>query len=152
VGRKKNEKSKKKKGHVRRSLPSHVPSGVRLISPPPGVKKMSEVMEEFIDPYLDEARTEHQLRELLSIATIAWNAALMPAAEQDALVEDVMATVPQESRPFFLNWLMELIRRKLAFFADNKRLILSYELTWNPDNPYISVMSSFPPGEQPPLP
>ena len=44
--------------------------------------KMSEVIENFIEPYMDLANTEENLRKLLTLAGLAWNTALFPKEER----------------------------------------------------------------------
>ena len=44
--------------------------------------KMSDVLEEFVEPYLEFAETEEAYRKLLSVAVVAWNVALFPEKGQ----------------------------------------------------------------------
>src|SRR4051812_46828121 len=55
-----------------------IPPGSKVVYEPAGREKMSEVLEDFIEPYRDMADGENALRKLLTLALLAWNAALLP--------------------------------------------------------------------------
>jgi hypothetical protein len=52
-----------------------------------GEVKMSEVLEEFVEPYLDFAQNRSQREKLFSIAVIAWNLAIMPGNERQPMID-----------------------------------------------------------------
>ena len=106
---------------------------------------MSDVLMEFLEPYEEYWENEEQLQKLLSVAVIAWNAALMPGGKRDDFLQDMEQAVPAEVRQDMRSIVLDLVRRKLAHFADIQRTIISYELTMTPDGPHLSVLSTLSP-------
>jgi hypothetical protein len=110
----------------------------------PGAEKMSGLLLELVEPYMDVATTEEALRKLLTVGMIAWNAALLPPAEGDKLIRDTEKTLPREARADFRTIIEPLIQRKLNRFAGNQRAILSFDLSMRPSGPFVQVMSTLP--------
>jgi hypothetical protein len=135
------KKEKKKSLKHRYARPQDDDGPVVLFSPR-GEAKMSEVLLDFIRPYEDTWETEEQFRKLILVAMIAWNATLMPDEEGKKLIEDALNGLPPEAQEDFLIIMRDLIGRKLEFFADNKRMILDYELRWGDGEPFLSVIST----------
>ncbi|MFM6135982.1 MAG: hypothetical protein ACKPCP_17815, partial [Sphaerospermopsis kisseleviana] len=54
---------------------------------PKGAIKMSDVLKQFVAPYLDTVHNLQQCKALLSLAAIAWNAAVMPESEQKTILD-----------------------------------------------------------------
>ena len=130
-----------KKKRLRSGIPS--PDEI-IIRDPPGMEKMSEVLEDFVGPHWDQAPTEEALRNLLNVAAVAWNAALLPSEEREKLHQKSQQMLPADQRDDFRAIVDSLIQRKLAHFADNRRAILSIDLTMQPTGPYLEVMSTLP--------
>lgn len=82
--------------------------GHKLVVTPRSSAKMSEVLWSFVEPYREFANTEEALRRLLTLAVLAWDAALLP----------------EEERPP----MDELIERKERYFSQYKRPIVDFEL------------------------
>jgi hypothetical protein len=63
-------------------------------------EKMSEVLEEFIEPYVESATTPEAYDKLIALAIIAWNAALLEETERQNLItrsiEAIRATAGKE--------------------------------------------------------
>lgn len=144
--RKKKDKGKKKKPGRQAKAP-HTPlapfGDVAIIRDPLGQVKMSEVLTEFIEPYSHTWRNEDELRKLLSIALVAWNASLVPPAEGEQLLRETTKTIPPDARRDYLSIVAEMMQRKLTHFAGNTRFIIDYHLTMRPSGPYLEVMSTF---------
>ena len=104
--------------------------------------KMSEVLLDFVEPYMESAATEEELRKLLTLASAAWNAALLPPTEREKIVRETEETLPAEVRHDYRAILEPLIERKQEHFAENRRGILNFELTMGPTGPYLRVMST----------
>jgi hypothetical protein len=119
----------------------------KFIRNPAGQVKMSDVLHEFIDPWIDMARTEDEMRKLLSTALVAWNTALLPAAERPALLSEFTATLPPELAADFDAVIREMIERKDRHFSQIRRKFLAYELVPDGDDYHISVMSTLPADE-----
>jgi hypothetical protein len=106
--------------------------------------KMSEVLWNFVEPYLNLAPTEKDLYKLLGVASLAWNAALLSPAERARFLETTGATLGLEAAAEFRAVMDELIQRKLDHFADIQRGIYDFTLTMNSNGPYLQVMSTMP--------
>src|SRR5262245_59914842 len=111
------QKKKPRRKQKNRPRPPHAPHHglpglVPLADLPAGAEKMSEVILDFVAPYWDLDKEGEQLNELLSLATVAWNAALVPRAERDAFIRPCLEAVPPEVRPDVQAFLEEMIRRK----------------------------------------
>jgi hypothetical protein len=132
------------RAHARRAIPNLLP-GAQLRIEPRGEQRMSEVLEAFVEPYLGLASTDNGQRVLLQIASLAWNAAILPEDERQALLDQVaersLPGFEGQAREELQDLLMNMIARKLALFDKNKRFILSVELT-SAEGGYLSVISS----------
>jgi hypothetical protein len=115
------------------------------VSPPPGVEKMSDVLEDFIEPYLDSIEGDDAYRKLLTLAALAWNAALLPEGRQEAMIDDVLSKgLPPGSDELAagLRSIVEgMVERKKAHFSSNRRAIISFELTDLGDQYHLTVAS-----------
>lgn len=120
----------------------------KVVVEPAGQVKMSEVMEDFVAPFLDLASTSEARKKLFAIAIFGWNLALMPESKRQQEVEKAVASICAgisdhqliEDTRLILN---DFIEHKLAEFPDYKRLILDFELREDRRGKmYISVMST----------
>jgi hypothetical protein len=120
------------------------PAGV--VIEPEGQAKMSEVLEQFVEPYLDYARTAEEHRKLFALAALAWNAALLPPGDREKMIGEVINAVfpadAQQDRADAREVIDTLMARKLAMFADNSRRIINYEITETADGFHLTVAST----------
>jgi hypothetical protein len=113
---------------------------------------MSLVLEQFVAPWVAEAARGKALEKLYSLATLAWNAALLPQEEQEATINKILdKSMPGSSfadRAAMREFIQAMIDRKHTHFADNQRVIASFNLTYHGSSYYLSVVSSLdlPPG------
>ena len=127
-----------------------IPPGTKVVIAPPGQEKMSEVLEDFVKPYLKIAHfSETALRKLYGMGMLAWNAALMPEAKRQEMIAKFMqlslSETSETDRMAFLEMLKTLIQRKERFFAANRRAILSFAITVvGPEDYHINVASTLP--------
>ena len=142
-------KKKKKRDRKRRPRPlgglsarSALPEGTVVIDTPAGHKKMSEVLMEFIEPYSEHGDTETRLRNLLSIAALAWNAGLLPERERPGVVDQIVNTAPPEVRSGLRFMVENMIHRKLSQFGSNKRIIAEFTVNFTGRKMNIHVLSS----------
>lgn len=144
--KKKKTSARKKRGRPPRHVPLNIdlPPNTKVISTPAGEAKMSEVLLEFLEPYSEFWGNEDQMRKLITLALVAWNAALAPPENRDVLLRDTLEAVPPDTREGLKVILGELMRRKWSHFADNKRVIFDYQLTMTPSGPYLQVVSMLP--------
>jgi hypothetical protein len=107
---------------------------------------MSEVLEDFVEPYRALAETEDDFRKLLHIGVLAWNAALMPDDRRRAFIDEMLeaglSRATGADRAQAREIVEMLVRRKLEHFAANRRAIVSFELTDTGDDYHLSVAST----------
>lgn len=128
-----------------------------VVIDPPGVARMSEVLEEFAEPIMKDCDDEHVIRSSFYFAAAAWNMALMPEEMLDKNVSEALDGLVSgddpEGRAVMREALMFLIHRKRTLFADNRRFILGIELKRTPTGFHLTVKSSLedarPPRERP---
>ncbi len=128
-------------------------ANVEMVIEPAGVIKMSDVLDDFIEPYKADDMTLSQHRNLLGIGVVAWNLAILDKPASDPTSGD--------TRPKILNQILKgmkkndpkfqkdieslidaMIARKKEFFADNQRHILSYQLEDLGTEFHLSVAST----------
>jgi hypothetical protein len=113
-----------------------------LVASPKGVAKMSEVLEEFVAPYLGHTRNHGEREKLFSIAIVAWNLSLMPEDERQQAIDQVLAGQSVLARQDTQEILDEMIARKQQYFTDNERLIVDFELQDRRNDWQLSVAST----------
>jgi hypothetical protein len=128
----------------RRPRPGSMPPDDLIIHDLPGAAKMSEVLLDFVEPYRQFAPTVEALRRLLTVAMVAWNAALLPPSKRDELIQSTAKAHPPEAREDYLAILEPLIQRKLAVFPNCCRAVLSFDLSMGPSGPHLQVLSTLP--------
>jgi hypothetical protein len=105
---------------------------IDMVISPSGVAKMSEVLENFVEPYLEFARNHQQRIQLFEIAVTAWNLALLPIDERQTVMAEAIAPILSSQTALVQHDFQEIvdgmIGRKLDYFAENKRFIMSFEL------------------------
>jgi hypothetical protein len=101
------------------------------------------VLLEFLEPWSEHWGNEAECRKLLSVGIVAWNAAVVSGSERENLIQSTLKAVPPEVRADLRTVLDEMVRRKEAHFASNRRMVISYDLSMTPTGPYLQVLSTF---------
>lgn len=114
----------------------------KLVPLPPGVEKMSEVLLRFIRPYERRATSEEDYQKLIGVATVAWNATLLPPHERQAALDTSLQRWFPEHRNDLELVIKELIHRKERYFRDYSRLIVHYQVTMIEDYVHLRVAST----------
>jgi hypothetical protein len=104
--------------------------------------KMSEVLEEFIAPYMEFAETEESFQKLVTIAVVAWNTSLLPRNEQTKTINDLLQSLPPETQADAKSIVRELMRRKRNYFGKIRRAIIDFEVTDTRDGFHLTVVST----------
>jgi hypothetical protein len=114
----------------------------------PGQERMSEVLEDFIEPYMDliDADSLDEFRKLVSMGALAWNLSLLPAErrgeEIDAFHAKWLPKSDKTTATDFRSLIEKMIARKLARFPNNRRFIMKFEVADQGDNFYLQVAST----------
>ncbi|RQW02016.1 hypothetical protein EH222_14145 [candidate division KSB1 bacterium] len=104
--------------------------------------KMSEVLEAFIAPYMEFAETEESFEKLVTIAVIAWNTSLLPRLAQTKSINDLLTSLPPETRTDAKSIVRDLIRRKRKHFGKIRRAIIDFEIADTRDGFHLMVAST----------
>jgi hypothetical protein len=103
---------------------------------------MSVVLLDFMEPILEYGKSDDELNNLLKMATAAWNAALFPPNTLEKCISEMFAGIPFWQRWRMKAAFMKMVRRKQELFADNRRMIIDYQLRSTKDGPRVSVVST----------
>jgi hypothetical protein len=157
---KKKSKRKRSRGpkqrsyaRLRRRLRQGPMDAYKLVADPKGQIKMSEVLEDFVEPYLEKVEdTLEAQTKLISVAVLAWNAALLPVEERREMLDDAVGKALKgasaKEKQGFREIVDTMIERKLAHFAEYGRAIIDFELTDIGSGYHLSVVSTMEgPGE-----
>ena len=119
--------------------------GVKFVENPEGYEKMSEILIEFVKPYLDNAKTYQRRQALFGLAVASWNMAILPEKERQKTLKNMLKKLDKHKDPELANdtqiLIEQFIERKLTLFADCNRLITDFELHERPGFVDISVAS-----------
>jgi hypothetical protein len=123
---------------------TELPGDTKLVIRRGGKEKMSEVLAEFIEPYVEHADSDDAYRRLLVIAIVAWNTALLPEERQQLAINDFLEGLDLGffERLEFISFIKTMMERKKTYFPDNKRFIINFELTDLGDSMHLSVAST----------
>jgi len=120
--------------------------GQKLVIMPSGQVKMSEVLADFVEPYMDSVDTEEAYRRLLTLALMAWNASFLPEEEQQDMIDRVLeAGIPvgnDELKAGLKGIVNMLLARKKAHFSQYTRNIIDFEVTDRGDSYQLAVVST----------
>ncbi len=107
-------------------------------------EKMSEILHEFISPYLRPEYNLQRRKSILGLAAIAWNSALLVDKQLnvDDFLEKSLIDHDAETKEDVKKFVHELIARKIEYFSDIKRLIVNFEITESGEEYNISVAST----------
>ncbi|MFQ5340717.1 MAG: hypothetical protein ACE5F6_04130 [Anaerolineae bacterium] len=151
----KSKRSKRKRGRGRaqkqkraRSLKSRLEKGPlrgqKVVYEPSGHVKMSDILDDFVEPYVGFTDTEEEYRELLSVAIVAWNASLLPEEDRQDMIDSIIEGMPaltEELEEDFREIVKELMERKRRHFSEYRRMIIDFELTDTGSGYHLTVAS-----------
>lgn len=111
---------------------------------PKGEISMSDAVSKLIEPYKDDAPDYNSFRNLVSFACLSWNAANLPAKEQDDLINKMVGLSHGSAgdRLELLGLTTELIERKKRLFPNVSRMIVDFKVTEQGDDFHIAIAST----------
>ncbi len=104
--------------------------------------KMSEVIEDFLEPYQDSTATAREYRMLLNVGLIAWNLSLFPEQKQSPELDRLIAKLPEEGKEMGKDLVKKLMARKKQLFSWCRRMVVDFELTDTAGSWHLSVTST----------
>ncbi len=130
---------------LRKKLEQNLGRNIQIVTGPKGQVKMSDVLKDFVEPFVHSAPTEEAYRRLLTLAVLAWNISFLPEDEQEGKIDDILADLLEGDRQLkkeLKEFILALIIRKKLFFADYTRQIIDFELVDQGENYHLSVVST----------
>src|SRR5262249_44273050 len=124
------------KATVTAAQPSAPPRSLQASAP------VSQVLIDFIAPYLPSAAGEEHLDNLLTLAMVAWNAAMLPDEKGAELIRVCLQDLPATIRADGLAIVQGLVERKKSHFLDQQQTIVDYHLAVTPEGPRLHVVFS----------
>jgi len=127
---------------LRQRVKENFPHQKVIIGPASDGIKMSEVLEEFVEPYRKFAETEEAYQKLLTTAIVAWNVTLFPEKDRLSRLDELVIILPEDVREDGRQLIEELMVRKERFFSQYRRLIIDFEVADTGGECHVSVMST----------
>jgi hypothetical protein len=125
---------------VQRSLPD---DRCKIVKRRTG-RKVSEILMEFAEPWLDQVETDDQRRKVIGMAVLAWNMARLADSDRPDRNDSEIAEKLGEAGMSILN---EMIGRKVALYPEERRVILDFEFTADSGRMRVDVVTSLSPEE-----
>ena len=117
-----------------------------VIIEPEGYEKMSDVLNEFIEPYLETVNNISDYKSLVMMSVIAWDVSLLPIDKQEegleSMTSELFADAPAEIENDMRSIINKLIARKNKYFSSIKRFIVDYTVRDTGRDYHLSVVSS----------
>ena len=111
------------------------------------IRKMSEVILEFAEPLLNIIDDDRYFRLVIALAVLCWDISLYPQSEQQVhlnnLIEEMVRST-RLSRMVWENCTRVLLERKNTLFADDRRIVVSYEIIKDGGKERLLVVSTPP--------
>ena len=150
MSREKSNRRQRKRRDLLRDLPKTLKRRVEekfphhkvIVGPASDGIKMSDVLEEFVEPYKQFAETEEAYRKLLTTAIVAWNVMLFPEKDRSSRLDKLLATLPENVRKDGRQIIEELMVKKERFFSQHRRMIIDFEVEDTGGKWHLSVMST----------
>jgi hypothetical protein len=121
--------------------------GAVFVDHPKNIVKMSKVLMEYVEPFLEDTETYQQRSTIFKIAVTAWNLALVSEEERQKAFNQRFSDNSSDPEDIKLEkevrkLMKKLIKRKLIFFAEEERFVTDYKLTENEGRMHLAVASS----------
>ena len=117
---------------------------VKTLVNPEGEISISDAISKIIEPYRKAATDYDSFYKLVMLACVAWNACILPAQERDSMLQDMLATLPLDSRTRtdFMGTINLLMERKKRLFPHVSRMVIKFKVTDRGKDFHIAVAST----------
>ncbi|QHU99550.1 hypothetical protein [Synechocystis sp. CACIAM 05] len=120
--------------------------GATFVENPKGMRKMSEVLEEFVAPFIGDEDSYEEREFFFELAILAWNCAVFPESGREKLMEAFFTDLSNPLEPESIEatqdlrvFVEELIERKLEVFPKDKRIVQDFQLTQHEAGFHVAV-------------
>lgn len=119
----------------------------KIIIEPPDQVKMSEVIMDFVRPFLEGAPNRQARENMILVTITAWNLCLLPKKEQKKVLAKFQTeeSMNDEGINVIKAMLKAISAYKKEFYPDVNRFILDYEFTESRNDMHLNVVSSMEP-------
>ena len=108
-------------------------------------KKMSEVLQEFAEPLLDTPDGDEYFEGIISLAAISWNISFLPEKKQQKRLRHIVHKIGKSDPLASIDvedCIRMLLERKKTLFADDRRMVVNFEVVDEKDGQRLLVMST----------
>ncbi|MCU0567438.1 MAG: hypothetical protein MUF49_12665 [Oculatellaceae cyanobacterium Prado106] len=131
----------------------HANNVAGIVANPKGQVKMSAVLEQFAEPYVEPLQEFSEVKGMYRLAIVAWNAALLPESDRPSLLDPVMEIATKgmnhKAKQELKTMVDDMMARKLELFDENKRHIIDFQIKDYGTEYYITVAATLPKSFQP---
>ena len=129
-----------------------------------GGVKLSAALIELCEPFEPDILSTKQFENLIALAAVAWNIAVLPKEERLERLTAFIETMPNMKEELeseidtvlhddskntdfapattMLHFIGAMIQRKDELFPNDDRIVVNYNLKDNPEGPYLTVSSA----------
>ena len=129
-----------------------------------GGVKLSAALIELCEPFEPDILSTKELENLIALAAVAWNIAVLPKEERLERLTAFIETMPNMKEELeseidtvlhddsknsdfapattMLHFIGAMIQRKDELFPNDDRIVVNYNLKDNPEGPYLTVSSA----------
>jgi len=129
-----------------------------------GGVKLSAALIELCEPFEPENLSTKEFENLIALAAVAWNIAVLPKDERLERLTAFIETMPNMKEKLeseidtvlhddsknsdfapattMLHFIGAMIQRKDELFPNDDRIVVNYNLKDNPEGPYLTVSSA----------
>jgi len=129
---------------------------VDATEPLPGEPKLSAALIDLVSPFAAHAKTLKDYAALIGIGVTAWNLPLLKGPEHEAfytqVIQPLLGAGDRDMRLAANEMSSTLLKRREHYFADDKRLIVSYTVTDNGDEYNVAIATVRPGSAKSPMP
>jgi hypothetical protein len=103
--------------------------------------RLSERLVDLIAPYRQDGLTLQRHELLIGAAATAWNLSLLPVAERSDALREALSSAKIRDVEGTAEVIVALMRRKEQLFPDDRRTIVSWEVSESDDQCHVVVAS-----------
>lgn len=92
-------------------------------------KKISEIVLEMLQPFIDEAHSHNEEKEIIDLGIIAWNLGVIHTYLGKEEMEQALKEIKSEVPEFLKEIILILVELKTLYYDQYDKLILDYEYT-----------------------
>ena len=129
-----------------------------------GGVKLSAALIELCEPFEPDILSTKELENLIALAAVAWNIAVLPKDERLERLTAFIETMPNMKEKLeseidtvlhddsknsdfapattMLHFIGAMIQRKDDLFPNDNRIVVNYNVKDNPEGPYLTVSSA----------